>query len=166
MGWTPVGSQDTHGLKLKGCDGYIPKVGVVNAVFYAELFNLWSHLSNKFGQFLCSLHCLRINYKIKQLSCIGSELPIPMWTSWGCGGWLQRWPLTVPLPFAMWLCSSVQQRWTLFSPLELGLALELLLAKNVTEMWSPGLRGLKHLLCLSWMPKPDCQVNCWWVTGM
>lgn len=56
-------------LKPEGCGGYIPQVRVVGAVFYAELFNLWSHLSNKFGQFLCSLQSLQVNYKTKQLSC-------------------------------------------------------------------------------------------------
>lgn len=67
-------------IKSNGCSGYIPQVRVVSAIFYAELFNLWSHLSNKFGQFLCSLHGLRVNYKKTQtrLSCIGSELPVPM----------------------------------------------------------------------------------------
>lgn len=63
-------------IPIRRGDEYIPQVRVVGAVFYAELFNLWSHLSNKFGQFLCSLHCLCVNCKIKQLSLVGSELHV------------------------------------------------------------------------------------------
>lgn len=68
-------------LKSEGWDGYVPQVRVVSAVFYAELFNLWSHLSNKFGQFFCSFHCLCVNYKTKQLLLVSSELPLTVWTS-------------------------------------------------------------------------------------
>lgn len=102
-----MGSQDTHlvnTLKLKGHGGYIPQVRVVGTVFYAELFNLWSHLSNKSGQFLCSLHCLHVNYKTKQLSHVSSEMLLPISSLWEVGETDYKdsssCPLTASLPFA------------------------------------------------------------------